>query len=163
MQVEIDVEKIIIRGIIDGMLNSSNIQRETENILRSEEYQKVLSEHIKTRLEKILFSEFSQEQIDKSIIEAIANSDSVQNQIEQILDGEECQTILQQQVKTCLVGNIYSEDGKKQMLKKIEEYLENYDIESDDKVTDELSKMVTDVLMMTMKDSLKRLKTANKQ
>lgn len=163
MQIEIDIEKLVSRSIIDGILNQNNLQREADNILKSDEYQKILTGHIKTRLNEILFSEEGKKQIDKSIIDRIAKSDKIQNEIEEILEGDEYQKILEQQAKVCLHEVIFSEEGKRQIFCKIKEYLEHYDIEYDDSFSNELSKGISDILLMMMKDSFERLKTSNRQ
>lgn len=163
MQIEIDIEKLVSRGIMDGILNQNNLQKEADNILKSGEYQKILAEHIKTRLNEILFSEDGKKQIDKGIIDAIVKSDKIQNEIEEILEDDEYQKILKQHAKSCINEIIFSEEGKKLIFDKIKEYLENYDIEYDDKFNDELSKGISDILLMMMKDSFKRLKSSNRQ
>ena len=158
MQIEIDIEKLISRSIIDRILNPNNIQKDVDDILRNDECQKILTGHVKTHLNEILFSEDGKKQIDKSIIDGIANSDKIQNEIEEILEGDEYQKILAQHAKTCLHEVIFSEEGKRQIFSKIKEYLENYDIEYDDRFNNELSKGISDILLMMMKDSFERLK-----
>ena len=162
MQIEIDIEKLISRSIIDGILNRNNLQKEADNILKSDECQKILTGHIKTRLNEILFSEDGKKQIDKSIIDRIAKSDKIQNEIEEILEGDEYQKILEQQAKACLNEVIFSEEGKEQIFCKIKEYLEHYDVEYDDNFSNELNKGISDILLMMMKDSFERLKTFNR-
>jgi tRNA nucleotidyltransferase/poly(A) polymerase len=163
MQIEIDVEKLISRSIIDGILNPNNLQEEINNILRSDECQKILTDHTKARLNEILFSEEGKKQVDKSIIDGIASSDKVQNDIEEILESDECQKILAQRVNSCLHEVIFSEECKKQIFYKIKEYLANYDIECDSNFSDELGKGISDILLMMMKDSFERLKISNRQ
>lgn len=163
MQIEIDIEKLISRSIIDGILNQNNLQKEVDNILKSNEYHEIVTIHIKTRLGEILFSDDGKKQIDKGIIDGIAKSDKIQDEIEEILEGDEYQKILEQKVKDCLHEVIFSEEGKKQIFCKTKEYLENYDIEYDDKFNNELSKGISDILLLILKDSFKRLKASNRQ
>jgi tRNA nucleotidyltransferase/poly(A) polymerase len=163
MQIEIDIERLISRSVIDGILNPNNLQEEIDNILRGDECQKILTVHVKARLNEIISSEEGKKQIDNSIIDDIVNSEKVQNGIEEILEGDEYQKILAQHIKTCLHEAISSEEGKKQIFSKIKEYLENYDIECDDDFSNELSKGVSDLLLTMMKDSFERLKTSNRQ
>jgi hypothetical protein len=163
MQIEIDIEKLISRSVIDGILNPNNLQEEIDNILRGDECQKILTEHIKARLNEVLSSEEGKKQVDESIIGDIVSSDRVQNGIEEILESDECQKILAQRVNSCLNEAISSEEGKKQILCKIEEYLANYDIECDSNFSDELRKGISDIFLMMMKDSFERLKTSNRQ
>ncbi len=163
MQIEIDIEKLVGRVIVDGLLNPNNIQREVDNILKSDEYRKIFTEHVKTRLNDFLLSEDGKKQIDNGIIDGIASSDQIGNEIEEILEEDEYKKILEKQIKTCFQEVIFSEEGRKQILSKTKEYLENYEIEQDDDFNSELSKGISDILLMTMKDSFKRLKTSNRQ
>lgn len=163
MQIEIDIEKIISRSIIDGILKNDVIQEDVNNILESDEYQKILDDHIKVRFNELLFSEEGKKQIDKGIIDGIVNSDKIQNRIEEILDGDEYLKILEQRALDCLHETISSEEGKRQIFGKVKAYLEGYDIEYDDNFSNELNKGVSDMLITMMKDSFKRLKAVNKQ
>ena len=163
MQIEIDIEKLISRSIIDGILKNDIIQEDVNNILESGEYQKILDEHIKARFNELLFSEDGKKQIDKGIIDGIVNSDKIQNNTEEILEGDEYQEILRQHTKDCLHEVIFSEEGKRQIFSKVKEYLESYDIEYDDSFSNELTKGISDILLTMMRDSFKRLKTVNKQ
>jgi len=163
MQIEIDIEKLISRAIIDGILNQNNIQREVDSILKSNEYKKIFSKQVKTRLDEILFSESGKKQIDNGIIDGIANSDQIENEVEEILEGDEYQKILGQQIKACLQEIIFSEEGRKQILSKTKEYLENYEIECDEDFNSELSKGMSDILLMVMKESFKKLSASNRQ
>jgi len=74
MQIEIDIEKLVTRSIIDGILNSDKLQEEVDSVLESDECQKILTEHVKARLNDVLSSEEGKEEIDRSIIDGIANS-----------------------------------------------------------------------------------------
>jgi tRNA nucleotidyltransferase/poly(A) polymerase len=161
MKIEVDIERLVSRSIIDGILNTNNIQEEVGNILRSDEYQKILSGHIKTRLDELLFTEDGKKLVDKSIIDGIVDSENIQNEIEKILEGDEYQKILQKEIKTCLQEVIFSEEGKKQISIMVKEFLKNYDIEYDDDFNEELNKGVSDVLLMMMKESFQRLKMSN--
>lgn len=163
MQIEIDIEKLVSRVITDGILNPNNIQREVDSILKSNEYKKIFTEQVKTRLNEILFSEGGKKQIDNGIIDGIAKSDQIENEVEKILEGDEYQKILGQQIKVCLQEIIFSEEGRKQILSKTKEYLENYEIEYDDDFNNELSKGISDILLMMIKDSFKKLKASNRQ
>lgn len=163
MQIEIDIEGLISGGIIDGVLNKDSLQKEAYNILKSDEFQKILTEYVKTRVREILSSESGRKQIDKSIIDTIVKSDKIQDEIEEILEGCKCGEILEQHAETCLKEFISSEEGKKQILDKIKEFLENYDIEFDNDFCCELNKCISDILLMMMKDSFKRFKTSNIQ
>lgn len=163
MQIEIDLEKIVGKVIIDGILNSNNIQREIDSILRTAEYKKIFTENVKTRLNEILFSEDGKKLIDNGILNGISNSDQIESEIEKILEGDEYQDILQQQIKTCLKEVIFSEEGRKQILSKTKEFLENYDIEHDDDFNCELSKGISDIMLMIIKDSFKRFNMSNRQ
>ena len=160
MQIEIDIEKIVSRSVIDGILKNDVIQEDVNNILESDEYQKILDDHIKARFNELLFSEDGKKQINQGIIDGIVNSDKIQNKIEEILEGNQ---YLEKRIKDCLQETLSSEEGKKQISCKVKEYLEGYDIEYDDNFSKELNKGVSDILVTTMKDSLKRLKAANKQ
>lgn len=160
MQIEIDIEKLVSRSIIDGILNNpSNLQGEIDNILESDECQNILTEHVKTRLNEILSSEEGKRQIDDSIISEISGSEEIQDEIEKFLESDECQDMLKQRTKVCLHEVTSSEEGKRQMICKIKEYLGNYEIECDDKFRSELSKGVSDILIFMIKDSSKRFKT----
>lgn len=165
MKIEIDIEKLVSRSIIDGILNPNNIQKEVNDILKGDDCQKILNVHIKTRLSEILLSEDGAKQIDKSIIDGItnscANSDKIESDIEEILENDEYQKILTQRIKDCFREVIFSEEGKKQISCKVQEYLENYDIECNDSFSDELNKGIADILLMVIKDSFERLKTSN--
>lgn len=163
MQIEIDIEGLISRGIIDGVFNKDSLQKEAYNILKSDELQKILTEYVKTRVREIMSSESGRKQIDKSIIDTIVKSDKIQDEIEEILEGCECGEILEHHAETCLKEFISSEEGKKQIIDKVKEFLENYDIEFDDDFNRELSKWVSDILLIMMKDFFKRLKTSNIQ
>lgn len=161
MQIEIDVEGLISRSIADGILDSKNVQREVDKILKSEEYQKILTRDIKARLDEIISSEDGKKQLNKSIVDEIAKSDSVQDKVDEILDTEEYQEILKGHVETCLQEVILSEEGKKQILTKVKEYLENYEIEYDDDFESELNKGMSEILLKMMKDSFERFKASN--
>ena len=163
MQVDIDIEKIVSRSIIDGILHSSNVQKEVDHIIQSEEYQKILSGHIKTRLNELIFSEGGKKQIDDSIVNGIAKSYKVQNEIEEILENSEFRKILEKQAKTCLNEFISSEEGRSQIFSKVKEFLEGYDVECDEHFNNELSKWISDVLLMMMNESFQRIKTLNEQ
>lgn len=157
MQIEVDVEGLISRSIADGILNSHNIQKEVDKILKSDEYQKILNRNIKTRLDEILLSEDGKKRMDESIIDEIAKSDNIQDEIEKILDSDEYHEMLQQHAKVCLQEVILSEEGKKQILDKVKEYLESYEIEYNDDFDTELSKGISDVLLIMIKDAFERL------
>lgn len=163
MQINIDIEGLVSRSIIDGILNQNNVQKEIDKILRSDDCQKILIGHVKTRLNEILSSEYGKEQIDKSIIEKVAESDDVQDKIEEILEGCEQQDMLEKSAKACLQEVISSEEGKKMILNKVKEFLENYDIECDDDFNGELNKWISEMLLMTMKEIFSKLKTSIKQ
>ncbi len=165
MKIEIDIERLVSRSIIDGILNPNNIQREVNDILKGEYCQKVLTDSVKTRLNEVLLSEDGIKQIDNSIMDGITNSClnsyKIQNDVEEILGGDEYQKILAQHVKDCFNKVIFSEEGKKQISCKIQEYLENYDIEYEENFNAELSKGISDLLLMMIKDSFERLKSSN--
>jgi len=163
MQIEIDIEKLIGRVVVDGLLNQNNIQREVDRVLRTDEYKKVFTENVKIRLNEIILSEDGKKLIDKGIIDGIVHSEQIQNEIEEILERDEFQNILQQQIKTCLQEVIFSEEGINQILSKTKEYLENYDIENDDDFSSEINKGISDIMLMIIKDSFKRFKTSNMQ
>ena len=158
MQIEIDMEGLISRSIADGILNSNNIQREVDKILKSEEYQKILNSNIKNRLDEVLSSEDGKKRINESIIDEVSKSDSIQEEIEKILDSDDNQELLQQHVKTCLQEVILSEEGKKKILDKVKEYLDNYELEYDDDFNSELGKEISDVLLVLIKDAFERIK-----
>ena len=163
MQIEIDIEKLISRAIIDGILNQNNIQREVDRVLRTDEYKKVFTENVKIRLNEIILSEDGKKLIDKGIIDGIVHSEQIQNEIEAILERDEFQNILQQQIKTCLQEVIFSEESINQILSKTKEYLENYDIENDDNLSIEINKGISDIMLMIIGDSFKRFKASNRQ
>lgn len=163
MKIEIDIEKLVSRSVIDGILNSGSLQEEIESILKSSECQKTLTENITSRINDIIFSESGRKQIDNNIIRGIVNSDKIQNEIEDILEGDEYQKILGKQVMVCLNEAILSEEGKKQIFSKVKDYLESYDVEYDNKLSEELSKWISDLLIEIMKDSFERMKMSNKQ
>jgi len=163
MQIEIDLEKIVGRAIVDGILNPNNIQREVDRILRTDEYKKIFTENVKTRLNEILLSEDGKKLIDKGIIDGIVNSEQIQNEIEEILERDEFKIMLQQQIKTCFQDVIFSEEGRNQILSKTKEYLENYDIENDDNLSIEINKGISDIMLMIIGDSFKRFKASNRQ
>lgn len=161
MQIEINVEKLVSRSIIDGILKSENVREEVDNVLESEEYKKKLEESIKNRIDGILSSEDGRRQIDSVIMETIKNSDDVTDFIEDILKGDEYKKILQQEIMACLQKVILSEEGKTQILDKIKEYIDEYEIEYNDNFDSEMKDLISDMLLTTMKDSFKRFKESN--
>lgn len=163
MQIEVDLEKLVSRVIIDGILSPNNIQREVDSIIKSNEYKKIFSEQVKSRLNEILFSEEGKKQIDSSILNAIAASDLLESEIEKILEKDEYERILEKQIKDCLQEILFSEEGKEQILLKTKDFLENYEIEYDDDFSNELNKEISDVLLFMMKGSFKRIKMSIKE
>lgn len=163
MQVEIDIEKLVTRSIIDGILNSDKLQEEVESILESDECQKILTEQVKARLNEVLLSAEGKEDIDRGIIDGIINSEKIQSDIVEILEGDEYEKILKGRVRTCLNEAIFSDEGKEQILCKIQEYLENYDLENDDDLSNELSKGLSDIMIIMMKSSFEAIKKVNRQ
>ena len=161
MQIEVDLEKLVSRSIIDGILNSDNVQGEVDKILESDEYQKILTENIKNRLDVILSSEDGKKQIDDSIICEITKSDFVQDKIDEILGTDKYQKILQERAKTSLQEVMSSEEGKEKILDKVKEYLGSYDIEYDDDFDNELSQGIADILMTVMKGAFERFKVSD--
>lgn len=158
MQIDVDLEKLVSRSIIDGILNSDNVQGEVDKILESDEYQEILTKNIKSRLDEILSSEDGKKQIDDSIVCEIAKSDYVQDEIEKILGTDKYQKILQEHVKISLQEVMLSEEGKQQILDKVKEYLEGYEIEYDDDFDSELSQGIANILMTVMKSAFERFK-----
>jgi len=163
MQIEIDIEKLVTRSIIDGILNSDKLQEEVESILENEECQKILTEHVKARLNEVLFSEEGKEGMNRGLIEGIINSEKIQGEIDEILEEDEYQKILKEHIRACLNKAIFSEGGKEQIICKIQEYLENYDFECDDDLSNELGKGLSDIMVAMMKNSFEVIKKANRQ
>ena len=160
---QIEIEKLVTRSIIDGILNSDKLQEEVDSVLESDECQKILTEHVKARLNDVLSSEEGKEEIDRSIIDGIANSEKIQSEVDEILEEDEYEKILKNRIITCLNKAIFSEEGKEQILGKIEEYLENYEFEEDEDLNSELSKGLSDIMIMMMKNAFETIKSANRQ
>jgi len=160
MKIEIDLEKLVSRIIIDEILNnSSHLRKEVNRILENDDFRKILAEQVKNSINEIISSEDGKQQLDKNIKDEILTSDMIQNEIEEILESGEYQKILEQRTKDCIREVIFSEEGKNQVMDKIKEYLENYEIDYNDEFSDELNKGISDILIMTIRDSLERLKS----
>ena len=158
MQIEVDLEKMVSKSIIDGILNSDNVQGEVDKILESDEYQEILTKNVKNRLDVILSSEDGKKQIDDSIVCEIAKSNYVEDEVEKILCSDKYQKILQEHVKAALQEVISSEEGKEQILEKVKEYLDDYKIDYDDDFDSEMSQGIADILMIVMKAAFERFK-----
>lgn len=161
MKIEIDIEKMVSKSIVDGVLKSDSIQEEVENVLKSEEYKKCIKENIKVRLDEILISEEGKKQLDDVIISEIAQSESIKNFAEKILESDKYRTVLQQEIKACLQKLMSSEEGKDQISCMVKEYLENYDIDWDDNFSSEINKGISDILITIIRNSFKKIKEQN--
>ena len=148
MQIEIDIEKLISRSVIDGLTNSERLQDE---ILDNDELRETLIRHIKSRIEGILSSEEGVKTLDKMIIDKIIESDRIQDEIDNLLNEDEYQNILTDTIKNRFKSILSSEECREQILDKIKSFIEDFNIEDDSDLQDELNKELSEILLSSIR------------
>ncbi len=156
MKIEIDIEKVIGKNVVDNLVGRDIIQKEVENILKSSEYKKIIIDHIKIRISDMFSSEEGRKLIDNSIVEIIAKSSSVRCDIEDVVGNRENTKLLKEQISGCINNFLSSEEGKNFILNRVKDFLEKYDIDCDDSLTDELNERITNFLVIAMRDLFKK-------
>lgn len=86
--------------------------------------------------------------ISESMIKGITNSEEFQNQIEKILESDECRQIIKEKMEEELKEFLLTDDGKKVISDIIKRYLEDYDPSYDNDVIKEFS----DIVINTMRN-----------